>query len=53
MIMRSKRDTTYVYKNSNDEQFSFSTQNNQIVGVMSTYQMKQTKDIIDSVIKDK
>ena len=53
MIMRSERDTTYVYKNSNDEQFSFSTQNNQIVGVMSTYQMKQTKDIIDSVIKDK
>ncbi|EGJ43160.1 hypothetical protein [Streptococcus sanguinis] len=53
MIMRSERDTTFVYKNSNDEQFSFSTQNNQIVGVMSTYQMKQTKDIIDSVIKDK
>lgn len=53
MIIRSERDTTFVYKNSNDEQFSFSTQNNQIVGVMSTYQMKQTKDIIDSVIKDK
>ena len=53
MIMRSERETTYVYKNSNDEQFSFATQNNQIVGVMSTHQMKQTKDIIDSVIKDK
>ncbi len=53
MIIRSEHDTTFVYKNSNDEQFSFSTQNNQIVGVMSTYQMKQTKDIIDSVIKDK
>lgn len=53
MIMRSERETTYVYKNSNDEKFSFSTQNNQIVGVMSTYQMKQTQDIIDSFIKDK
>ncbi len=44
-IMRSENGTSYVYKDSNGDESSFSTQGNKIFNVTSTAETKQLKKI--------